>query len=202
MVSHRDVHRTEVRNRILAAARKQFAVHGYDGVSMRWLAAAIGYTAAALYYYFPDKERLIEALCVEDFSQLTRAFMAGETATDPLDRLLQAGRVFAEFGVRYPNHYRLMFLTPRREIGAAGAQAQRAAYEYLREPLRGAMAKGLLRKNLKDVELLAQTLWAAVHGVVALEIARMDGGEVAWRSFEKRVEAMLEILAGIRRKEG
>ena len=50
--------RQETRERILAHAAHLFAIRGFDGVSMRDVAAAVSLTQAALYYHFPDKEQL------------------------------------------------------------------------------------------------------------------------------------------------
>lgn len=54
----------ETRTRILASAVSLFARGGYDGVSMRDVATVVGVTPAALYYHFPDKQRLyLDAVC-------------------------------------------------------------------------------------------------------------------------------------------
>jgi len=48
---------------ILESATPLFAEAGYNGVSMRRIAQAVGLNAASLYHHFPDKETLyIEAL--------------------------------------------------------------------------------------------------------------------------------------------
>lgn len=48
----------KTREEILALSVPLFARCGYDGVSMRDIAAAMGLTPAALYYHFTDKENL------------------------------------------------------------------------------------------------------------------------------------------------
>lgn len=48
----------KTREEILDLSVSLFAKRGYDGVSMRDIAAATGLTTAALYYHFPDKENL------------------------------------------------------------------------------------------------------------------------------------------------
>ena len=50
------------KERILRAAERLFAEHGYDGVSMRGLAAAAGVQLALLSYYFRGKEGLYRAV--------------------------------------------------------------------------------------------------------------------------------------------
>ncbi len=50
------------RQRILQAAAALFAERGFDGTSMKALAARVGLSDAALYYYFRSKHEVLEAL--------------------------------------------------------------------------------------------------------------------------------------------
>lgn len=50
--------RKKTREEILDQSIPLFAASGYDGVSMREVANAVGVTPSALYYHFPDKEQL------------------------------------------------------------------------------------------------------------------------------------------------
>jgi len=52
----------ETRGRILAAARDLFAERGYASASIRDIADLLGMTKAALYYHFPAKQDVLEAL--------------------------------------------------------------------------------------------------------------------------------------------
>jgi AcrR family transcriptional regulator len=54
----------ETRERILNQSVSLFAQSGFDGVSMRNVAAGTDLTTAALYYHFPDKEQLYLS-CIE-----------------------------------------------------------------------------------------------------------------------------------------
>jgi AcrR family transcriptional regulator len=63
------------RARILEAAGELFTTKGYEKVSLREVAEAVGITKAALYYYFPTKDKLFEAL-VEPLFEMQR--VAGE----------------------------------------------------------------------------------------------------------------------------
>lgn len=56
----------KTREEILELSASLFAQNGYDGVSMRDVAAAIGLTKAALYYHFADKDQLyLDAVAYE-----------------------------------------------------------------------------------------------------------------------------------------
>jgi AcrR family transcriptional regulator len=50
------------RDAVLDAARRLFTERGFDGTSMRDIAAEVGVTNAALYYHFPSKDAMLAAL--------------------------------------------------------------------------------------------------------------------------------------------
>jgi len=50
--------RSDIRLRILHAARARFAAKGVDGSSLRSIAAAARTSIGMIYYYFPSKDAL------------------------------------------------------------------------------------------------------------------------------------------------
>lgn len=69
------------RERILQEALRLFAQKGYDRVSIRQLAAAVGLTPPTFYHYFPTKEALLETLAhqiAERFEQATAHIAEGD----------------------------------------------------------------------------------------------------------------------------
>lgn len=59
---------SETRARLLNAAREQFAQEGYDGASLRMIAASAEITLALLHYHFGSKQELYRAVWVEQYS--------------------------------------------------------------------------------------------------------------------------------------
>ncbi|MCA1223775.1 TetR/AcrR family transcriptional regulator [Streptomyces sp. 8L] len=59
------------RERILAAARGEFAEHGYDRTSVRGIAAAAGVDPALVHHYFGTKEQLFGAAIAVSFEPAT-----------------------------------------------------------------------------------------------------------------------------------
>src|SRR3984893_11724751 len=108
----REREKSETRDKILDAARELFISEGYEGVSMRQVAEKIEYSPTAIYVHFSDKEDLFHELCNEDFGRLAAEFQATPLSQDPVERIKQIGRSYVEFGIRHPNHYKLMFMTP------------------------------------------------------------------------------------------
>jgi hypothetical protein len=64
------------------------------------------------------------------------------------------------------------------------------------------MEKGAFRREWTDADLLAQVLWAAMHGLVALHLVGAKEDWVDWRPLDVAAPAMLDALYnGVLRKE-
>ncbi len=202
----RERERNEVRGKILDAARELFVELGYEGVSMRKVAERIDYSPTAIYIHFADKEALFRELCSEDFSRLSATFRELATIANPAERLAACGRTYVEFAVANPNHYRLMFMTPHPPTVPAKCDMARKgnpnedAFAFLLHLVTDSMAAGAFRPGLTDANLVAQTLWAAVHGVAALEITMKDDPWIEWRPLQQRHEMMMDaVMNGLMR---
>jgi AcrR family transcriptional regulator len=195
----REREREELRTKILDAARELFASEGYEAVTMRKIAERIEYSPTAIYLHFKDKEAVLREICDADFGALAHGFSAIARIPDPRERLMATGNAYAEFGLSHPNHYRLMFMTPHPPLSPEDSAIERGnpeqdAYAFLRGTLAEALAGGRLRPGLDDLDLLTQTVWAAVHGVVSLEIAKGNDGWVDWRPAAERVRLMIDFI--------
>jgi AcrR family transcriptional regulator len=192
--------REEIRTVILDAAREMFATEGYEAVTMRRIAEKIEYSPTAIYFHFRDKDTLMKELCVADFLTLAHQLTKIAQIKDPFEQLRRTGLAYVDFGMQNPNHYRLMFMTPHPPIEFDGEDAARKgnpeedAYAFLKGIIAGGIAQGRFRGDLKDVELIAQTVWAGVHGVISLQIAKCNDDWVDWKPLKKRATFMVETL--------
>jgi AcrR family transcriptional regulator len=69
-----------MRRRILRAAMRLFPKQGFPNVTIRKLAAEIGYSPATIYRYFEDKDEIFFALRGEGFARFQRAQESARTA--------------------------------------------------------------------------------------------------------------------------
>ena len=206
----RERERQDTRQTILDAARELFIAEGYDGVSMRKVARKIGYSPTAIYDYFVDKEDLFLGLCHSEFHRLAETFVQITSVPDPVERLRGIGRGYVGFGLKNPNHYRMMFMTSRphasveklREVQMGKGNPEEDAYAFLLLTVTQAMEAGAFRKDLQDPHAVAQTFWAGTHGVVSLHIAKGDDDWVPWCPIRDRMELMLDaLLDGLLKKK-
>jgi AcrR family transcriptional regulator len=203
----REREKSETRDKILDAARELFVSEGYEGVSMRRVAEKIEYSPTAIYLHFADKNELFRELCHQDYARLAEVFQSSVMSTDPIERLREIARIYANFGVGNPNHYKFLFMTPHpgHELDEEDREMQgnpeKDAYAFLRWAVQQALDAGCFRPELRDVEAISQTLWAAVHGVISLHIAKGCDSWVEWRPIEARAEMMSDItLRGLMRE--
>jgi hypothetical protein len=113
---------------------------------------------------------------------------------DPVEAIRQLGRVYAEFGLAHPNHYRFMFMTahsPEGEKPPAGEQT----FGLLRDVVDQAIAAGRLRDLPRDT--ISQVLWSAVHGVVALLVTYGEKFPCVPPVADLAAQAMENALRGI-----
>lgn len=201
----REREKTEVREKILDAARTLFATEGIEATTMRRIATAIEYSPTAIYLYFPDKDALLRELCAVDFAQLATRFFSLLEEPDPLERLRKAGLAYARFADEHPHAFRLMFMQPskvRDDIEHSGDPAT-DAYAFLLATVQLCIEAGKLKPELTDSELVAQTVWSGIHGVVALHVTMTDCGGHKWKPIEERIGMMLELMVkGIARSPG
>jgi len=57
-----------------------------------------------------------------------------------------------------------------------------------------AIDAGCLREELRDADAISQTLWAGVHGVISLEIAKGCDAWVKWHPIQERAEMILDVM--------
>ncbi len=195
--------RLQLRNLIMDAARELFISRGLEAVTMREIAKRIDYSATSIYLHFADKEALIRAVCDTDFLALADALKNNLAITDPVERMLAFGRGYAEFALNYPNHYRMMFMTEHPPFDPANSRiqqnnAEQDAYFQLKTVVDKVFLAGKFKPDLNDVDLIAQTIWAGMHGVCALQISMANDIWVNWASIEQRLQMMqLTLMRGL-----
>jgi AcrR family transcriptional regulator len=159
-----------LRRTLLDAASRLLLAEGPGALTMRRVAGAVGCSTTVLYTMFGGKEGLADALYREGFERLRRRLEA-VAGDDPLGRLAALGHAYRANALAERAYYGVMFqqAIPGFRPSAASLAAAGASLEVLARAVRAAMDAGALRPG--DPQPVAEVLWAAVHGVVSLELA-------------------------------
>ena len=185
------------RARLCAVAQRRFAAEGRDAVTMRQLAEALGCSPMTPYRYFRNKDEILAAVRTAAFDRFAAALeTAARKAGGDLRAAGQAvGEAYVRFARRDPEAYRLMFdvSQPHPDRYPELSRAIARARATMSAAPRALVAAGIFAG---DPELLGYVFWAAMHGLVMLEMAdklpRKPGVEAIRR------EAMRLLVAGAR----
>jgi AcrR family transcriptional regulator len=165
----------KLRDEILAATHRLLVAKGsVDDVSVRAIAEAVGVTPPSIYMHFADKEALVNAVCERLFRELDLvSARATKGISDSLKALRAMGRAYVRFGLDHPEEYRILFMS--RELGShKDAYLERlkglSGFNHLVAAVQRCMDDGVFAKG--DAFLVACTLWAGVHGITSLMIAK------------------------------
>jgi AcrR family transcriptional regulator len=114
--------RTGRREQILAVAAQLFARHGFHGVSIADLGAAVGVSGPALYRHFPSKEALLEEMLAGISEHLLAGGQARAASSDDPRAVLEALVDFqVDFALREPE----LIVVQDRDLANLPAQARR-----------------------------------------------------------------------------
>ena len=165
------------RRRAAEAATHLFAEQGYQAVTMRSLAEALGCSAMTPYRYLAGGKRelfaLVRAEAFRRFADRLEAALA--RSGDVLARLRRLKQAYVRFALDEPDAYRMMF-----ELRGDDADLPELARESARafSCLRRTVAEAVEAGELEgDALSLAHLFWASTHGLVSLHLAgRLQAG--------------------------
>jgi AcrR family transcriptional regulator len=168
---------TGLRTATLEATRDLLVRDGYENLSMRRIARAVGCSVSSIYEHFTNKDQLVHALIDEGFQRWYDVVLeAAAVPGTPLERLEMHCRRYVEFGLANPEFYEIMYMHhprslerfPRelfrrasRSMDVLSALVHEAAPEVFRTPA--------------EARIHAHVVWAILHGVVSTIVAqRLD----------------------------
>jgi AcrR family transcriptional regulator len=107
--------RDELTREIKDEARRQLAMHGAEGLSLRAVARELGMVSSALYRYYPSRDELLTALIVDAYNAVAEQVeqaVAKRRTGDFLGRWRAACNAVREWGLADPQEYALIYGSP------------------------------------------------------------------------------------------
>ena len=180
----------QLRQQILSAARELFVNEGYENVSMRKIANKIEYSPTTIYLHFKDKADLLDFVCQETLLNLLNTLeQLKSDINDPVETLRKSGRAYVEFGLKYPQDYKLTFVVRpqfQKGLGLVEGTVGEKVFSYLRETVSECIRQKIFRQV--DINTTSQVMWSAVHGVTLLLI---DFPDFPWTEKDTLIDAVI-----------
>jgi len=164
-------HHANLKEDLLNAAVRLIAEVGTEAFTLREVARRAGVSHNAPYRHFENKHDLLSAVAAQGFERLTASIeRAMSEARDAKDRLRLCGRGYVQFGLRWPQHLRVMFdLSEAKKMSPECRRAGDRAFQTLLDCVVGLQAEGSLPPgNPRTFAIIA---WSSVHGFAKLAIA-------------------------------
>lgn len=192
-------HRTpslEVTNAVVEAALRIIGADGAESVTVRRLASEAGVAPMSIYNHFGDMNGVFDAVFEHGFTEFAQTLHDSATSANPVVALRQMGSAYRTFALENPDTYAVMFLRVVPGFEASEESFLAAAQSF--EELSNAVQRAIDTQHFVsgDAAAIAQEIWAACHGAVALELLGMCAFADPGETFDALV---LTILRGLLR---
>jgi AcrR family transcriptional regulator len=148
---------------IKAAALRQLADHGVEGLSLNAIAREPGMTGPALYRYVTSRDELLAELVVDAWEELAEAIQhAAEERSDEsgAKRLGAIGLAYRAWAIAEPQRYKLAIQTP---LGSGELAPDRVIPAAQR-------STAVILEAIEASLLRSVTFWSRLHGLISLEL--------------------------------
>ena len=197
--NRRAENKARTRQKVLEAAKRLFMQRGYEGATMRDIAADAGLSTGALFANFADKADLFNEVILQDFElqheKIAQALAGAESVKDKIMAMMSAGYAF--------HLSQLPLLQAGISVswshGLNGELGERPVWKtvtsYLVEILDQGAQKGELTPDF-DRELLADIIW----DTYLANYRRAVFGDWGLDQLKERLEQQVDLLLSAVRK--
>lgn len=191
--NRRAENKARTRQKVLEAAKSLFMQRGYEGATMRDIAAEAGLSTGALFANFTDKADLFNEVILADFEtqheKITEALAGAKSVKDKIVAMMSAGYTFhlsqlplLQAGISVSWSHGL-----NGELGER--PVWRTVTNFLVELLESGVKKGELRSDF-DRALLADIMW----DTYLANYRRAVFGGWGLEQLKARLEQQIELL--------
>jgi AcrR family transcriptional regulator len=175
---------------LIHAAETVLDRDGSAAVTVRAVAREADVAPMGVYNRFANKEGLLSELAIRAFDQLAVAIEV-DTEAGPTDRLRQGCNGYRNFALKHPARYSLIFASgsPAGDPHSAARARGHAVFETL-----VSMVAAVAGAEEDDAVEAAHAVWAAVHGAVTIELAKVGQTSDAAASFERMIDLLVDGL--------
>ena len=160
-----------IRERLLAEAKRQVSESGYSAMTIRSVATACGVGTGTVYNYFPSKDMLVASFMLEDWMECIQAISEGTGHAADVKEALYC--MYQEL-LKYKEKYTNLFADENAEASYNASFMQR--HHLLREQLADPLKIWTRKQDKVDASFLAEFV---AENMLTLTMAGEDFEQIA-----------------------
>ena len=148
------------KEKIMQVARKLFLQHGYNGISIRTIAAEADLTTGAIYFHFKNKRDIYLAICLEAIDILIGRFREGIASRrgNP-QKLISTYDSYMDFYFNNREHYNILMEHRGDYESEAGKEEITSKMTELLDVIAGTFRAGVNAGDFKDIDPMVLALF-------------------------------------------
>ena len=160
-----------IREKLLAEAKRQVSESGYSAMTIRSVATACGVGTGTVYNYFPSKDMLVASFMLEDWMECIQAISEGTAHATDVKAALYC--MYQEL-LKYKEKYTNLFADENAEASYNASFMQR--HHLLREQLADPLKIWTAKQTEVDASFLAEFV---AENMLTLTMAGEDFEQIA-----------------------
>jgi AcrR family transcriptional regulator len=193
--------RLNLQEALIGIAERSIKSRGLDGMRARDLAAEVGCSVGAIYNVFSDLDDLVLSVNKRTLAVMETELAAAAGAPliggkhdvdEAIEQMVRLALAYLHFAASHARLWRALFdhRSPEgKSLPEWYLDQQQRMFAFIEQPLR------ILQPNLrgKQFELLARSLFSAVHGIVVLGLDEKLGA-VSVPDIEKQIRIIVQAI--------
>ena len=168
---------------ILDVATNLIVTNGFDNISLRDIAKHADYSPAGLYKLFDSKAAIIKAVLVHHNELLLERLEAIQSTIPHQQRLVELCIEYIRFSLENQAFLILLNNIPSGRTSKQQDIPSNSPYKILYEAVKDwVMSENIKLSKKYDVEEIAYTLWAQIHGMATLQLNQLRDFEADFES--------------------
>jgi AcrR family transcriptional regulator len=186
------------RRNLIEAGRRLFMERGYEGATVRDIAAAAGLSTGAVFASFADKAELFNEVLLADSEAQTAEMMKAAAAPGPVrERLVRVLAVSYEFQLQQIQLLRAALAVSWSQ-GLGGEIGDRPVRKAATETISGMLVQAMAAGELKpgcDVDIVTDTIWDCFIGNYRYALFNDQGVEMLTERMRRQIDLIMTGIA-------
>ncbi len=169
MARRSDHSREEIKELALNATEEIVAEAGFQALSARKVASAIGYTVGTIYLVFKNLDDLIMQVNARTLETLFKEVSAHQSKDNQKENLVQFGSAYYNFAQKNPHLWSLIFehhVVDGGDINPDLGERIQTLFDLVESEI-GSLD---VKKEKTEIHAASLALWSSVHGITILAI--------------------------------